>query len=98
MAEKSAIQRIKGLDAERALLFEQTKEEALKKAIEAITDLIALPTDQRRGQASKDRVRKSPGNRQGRTLSSLPISHNPASRTGEPIEVKKRKRHFPRLN
>jgi hypothetical protein len=45
MAEKSAIERIRELDAERATLFEQAKEEALKKATEAITDLIALGLD-----------------------------------------------------
>ena len=32
MAEKSAIQRIKDLDAERASIFDQAKEEALEKA------------------------------------------------------------------
>ena len=32
MAEKSAIQRIKDLDAERASIFDRAKEEALEKA------------------------------------------------------------------
>ena len=45
MAEKSAIERIKELDAERASLFEQAKEEALKKANDAISDLKALGMD-----------------------------------------------------
>ena len=45
MTEKSAIERIKELDAERARLFEQAKEEALLKATQAITDLIALGLD-----------------------------------------------------
>jgi hypothetical protein len=45
VAEKSAIERIKDLDAERAALFEQAKEEALKKATDAISDLIALGLD-----------------------------------------------------
>ena len=45
MAEKSAIERIRELDVERANLFEQAKEEALKKATDAITDLIALGLD-----------------------------------------------------
>jgi hypothetical protein len=45
VAEKSAIERIRELDVERANLFEQAKEEALKKATEAITDLIALGLD-----------------------------------------------------
>jgi hypothetical protein len=43
--EKSAIERIKELDAERARLFEQAKEEALLKATQAITDLMALGLD-----------------------------------------------------
>jgi hypothetical protein len=45
VTEKSAIERIKELDAERARLFEQAKEEALLKATQAITDLIALGLD-----------------------------------------------------
>jgi DNA repair exonuclease SbcCD ATPase subunit len=43
--EKTAIERIKELDAERARLFEQAKEEALLKATQAITDLLALGLD-----------------------------------------------------
>jgi len=42
MAEKSAIERIKELVAERAKIFEQAKEEALHKANEAVADLNAL--------------------------------------------------------
>jgi hypothetical protein len=41
-AEKSAIQRIKELDAERASIFEQAKEEALAKAKAAVAELNAL--------------------------------------------------------
>src|ERR1700722_20948367 len=42
MAEKSAIQRIKDLDAERASIFDQAKEEALEKAKVAVAELNAL--------------------------------------------------------
>jgi hypothetical protein len=42
MAEKSAIQRIKELDAERASIFDQAKEEALEKAKAAVAELNAL--------------------------------------------------------
>jgi hypothetical protein len=42
MSEKSAIQRIKELDQERATLFEQAKEEALRRANQAVEDLNAL--------------------------------------------------------
>jgi hypothetical protein len=42
VAEKSAIQRIKDLDAERAGIFEQAKEEALEKAKAAVAELNAL--------------------------------------------------------
>jgi hypothetical protein len=42
MAEKSAIQRIKDLDAERASIFDQAKEEALEKAQVAVAELNAL--------------------------------------------------------
>ena len=41
-AEKSAIQRIKDLDAERASIFDQAKEEALEKAKAAVAELNAL--------------------------------------------------------
>ena len=42
MTDKSAIQRIKELDQERAALFEQAKEEALHRATQAVEDLNAL--------------------------------------------------------
>jgi hypothetical protein len=42
VAEKSAIQRIKDLDAERASIFEQAKQEALEKAKAAVAELNAL--------------------------------------------------------
>ena len=42
MSDKSSIQRIKELDQERAALFEQAKEEALRRATQAVEDLKAL--------------------------------------------------------
>jgi hypothetical protein len=42
MTENTAIQRIKELDQERAALFEQAKEEALRRAKQAVEDLNAL--------------------------------------------------------
>jgi hypothetical protein len=42
MAEKSAIQRIKELDADRANILAQAKEQALAKANQAIEELNAL--------------------------------------------------------
>ena len=45
MAEKSAIQRIKDLDAERASIFDQAKEEALEKAKAAVAELNGLGLD-----------------------------------------------------
>src|SRR3984893_10575333 len=42
MAEKSAIQRIKDLDTERASIFDQAKGEALEKAKAAVAVLNAL--------------------------------------------------------
>jgi hypothetical protein len=42
MSDKTAIQRIKELDQERATLFEQAKEEALRRATQAVDDLNAL--------------------------------------------------------
>jgi hypothetical protein len=49
---------------------------------------LASVSPKRRRQASKDRDRKSPGNSQGRTLSSLQISHNPASQRASTQESK----------
>jgi hypothetical protein len=42
MTDKTAIQRIKELDQERATLFAQAKEEALRRATQAVEDLNAL--------------------------------------------------------
>jgi hypothetical protein len=42
MSDKSSIQRIKELDQERAALFEQAKEEALRRATQTVEDLKAL--------------------------------------------------------
>ena len=42
MSDKTTIQRIKELDQERATLFEQAKEEALRRATQAVDDLNAL--------------------------------------------------------
>ena len=44
MAEKSAIQRIKELDAERADIFDQAKDEALQKAKLAVAEGRAFST------------------------------------------------------
>ena len=42
MVERSAVQRIRELDRERAQIFDQAKEEALEKANEAVAALNAL--------------------------------------------------------
>jgi hypothetical protein len=42
VSEKTAIQRIKELDQERATLFEQAKEEAMRRATQAVEDLDSL--------------------------------------------------------
>jgi hypothetical protein len=42
MTDNTAIQRIQELDRERATLFEQAKEEALRRATQAVEDLNAL--------------------------------------------------------
>ena len=47
MTDKTAIQRIQELDRERAELFEQAKEEALRRATQAVEDLNALGLDYR---------------------------------------------------
>ena len=50
MTDKSPIQRIKELDEERAALFEQAKEEALRRATQAVEDLNALGLNYRLDQ------------------------------------------------
>ena len=47
MTDKTAIQRIKELDQERAALFEHAKEEAMRRANQAVEDLNALGLDYR---------------------------------------------------
>jgi hypothetical protein len=42
MTDKTAIQRVKELDQERATLFAQAKEEALGRATQAVEDLNAF--------------------------------------------------------
>jgi hypothetical protein len=42
MTDRTAIQRIQELDRERTELFEQAKEEALRRATQALEDLNAL--------------------------------------------------------
>jgi hypothetical protein len=42
MTDKTAVERIKELDEERASLFEQAKEEALRRATQAVEDLNVL--------------------------------------------------------
>ena len=42
MTDKTAIQRIQELDRERVALFEQAKEDALRRATQAVEDLNGL--------------------------------------------------------
>jgi hypothetical protein len=57
MTDKTPIQRIKELDEERATLFEQAKEEALRRANQAVEDLNALGLNYRlvTGAASENK-------------------------------------------
>jgi hypothetical protein len=60
MAEKSAIQRIKDLDAERASIFDQAKEEALEKAKAAVAELNALGLNYTLSNAAGKQGKTSP--------------------------------------
>jgi vacuolar-type H+-ATPase subunit H len=64
MAERSAIQRIKELDEERAKIFDQAKEEALQKATEAVADLNALGLKHQlttvEGKSDGKQIKKAP--------------------------------------
>jgi hypothetical protein len=71
MSDQSSIQRIKELDKERAVLFEQAKEEALRRANQAVEDLNALglhyrlvgdtPADANKTAGKKEMVSPSAG-------------------------------------
>jgi hypothetical protein len=60
MTDKTAIQRIKELDQERATLFEQAKEEALRRANQAVEDLNALGLNYRLVTGAALPVNKGP--------------------------------------
>jgi hypothetical protein len=59
MTDNTAIQRIKELDHERATLFEQAKEEALRRANQAVEDLNALGLNYRLVTSSPNSVATS---------------------------------------
>jgi hypothetical protein len=61
MTEKTAIQRIKELDQERATLFEKAKEEALRRANQAVEDLNALGLNYRLAAGATPAGSKSAG-------------------------------------
>jgi hypothetical protein len=61
MTDISAIQRIKELDQERAALFEHAKEEALRRANQAVEDLNALGLNYRLVTGAAPAENKSAG-------------------------------------
>jgi hypothetical protein len=63
MTEKTAIQRIQELDRERAELFEQAKEEALRRATQAVEDLNALGLNYRLVTGAEPAGRAPAGNK-----------------------------------
>jgi hypothetical protein len=67
MTEKTAIQRIKELDQERATLFEQAKEEALRRANQAVEDLNALGLNYRLVEGAAPAGSKSAGKKHPET-------------------------------
>lgn len=69
MSEKSAIQRIKELDQERATLFEEAKEEALRRATQAVEDLNALGLNYRLETGTAAGGNKTPGKKTPETAS-----------------------------
>jgi hypothetical protein len=101
VADKSAIQRIKELDAERASIFEQAKEEALEKAKAAVAELNALGLNYTLTNGPEGKARPHPLKRN--VPSRLPlarfVSFRPPRRTtAGPTETKRRKAHFRRLS
>ena len=67
MTEKTAIQRIKELDQERATLFEQAKEEALRRANQAVEDLNVLGLNYRLVEGAAPAGSKSAGKKHPET-------------------------------
>jgi hypothetical protein len=65
MAEKSVIQRIKDLDAERAGIFEQAEEEALEKAKAAVAELNALGLNYTLTSGAGKQAKAGPGKGKG---------------------------------
>jgi hypothetical protein len=61
MAEKSAIQRIKDLDAERASIFDHAKEEVLEKAKAAVAELNALGLSYTLSNSAGKQAKAGPG-------------------------------------
>jgi hypothetical protein len=78
MSEQSAIQRIKELDKERATLFEQAKEEALRRAHQAVEDLNALGLKYRLVAGSPDGNKTSGKKEMGSTGSDKKRPARPA--------------------
>ena len=64
MTDKTAIQRIQELDRERAELFAQAKEEALRRATQAVEDLNALGLKYRLVEGESPAGNKSVGKTQ----------------------------------
>jgi hypothetical protein len=75
MAEKSAIQRIKELDEERARIFDQAKEEALERAKAAVAELNGLGLHYAlvNGDGKSTRVPKVAASKKG-TIKEAPCS------------------------
>jgi hypothetical protein len=67
MTDKTAIQRIQELDRERAALFETAKEEALRRAHQAVEDLNALGLHYRLVEGAAPPGTKSAGKKQQET-------------------------------
>jgi hypothetical protein len=99
-AVKSAIQRIKELDAERASIFEQAKEEALEKAKAAVAELNALGLNYTlingAGRQGTRGPAKAPSRRQPVQFGNF--QHLRPMTTVAPIETRKRRPRFPRLS
>ena len=78
MSDKSPVQRIKELDQERATLFEQAKEEALRRANQAVEDLNALGLNYRLVAGTAASENKSTGKKPKETGSAGAAKKRPA--------------------
>jgi hypothetical protein len=73
MAEQSAIERIKELDAERAKIFDKAKQEAMDKAVQAVAELNALGLSYSLHNGERKQLKSAAANKGSVKVAACPI-------------------------